>query len=59
MKVSASAARSSAKVLSKEDGAVAKRSGGSSASRRSKKDKSIDSDDPDVVHKLKKISPKN
>ena len=59
VKVSASTARSSAKVVSKEDGAVAKRSGGSSASRRSKKDKSSDSDDPDVVHNLKKISSKN
>ena len=59
VKVSASTARSSAKVVSKEDGAVAKRSGGSSASRRSKKDKSSDSDDPDVVHNLKKMSSKN
>ena len=59
VKASASTARSSAKVVSKEDGAVAKRSGGSSASRRSKKDKSSDSDDPDVVHKLKKVSSKN
>ena len=59
VKVSASTARSSAKVVSKEDGAIAKRSGGSSASRRSKKDKSSDSDDPDVVHKLKKISSNN
>ena len=59
VKVSASTARSSAKVVSKEDGAVAKRSGGGSASRRSKKDKSSDSDDPDVVHNLKRISSKN
>ena len=58
VKVSASTARSSAKVVSKEDGAVAKRSGGGSASRRSKKDKSSDSDDPDVVHNLKRISSK-
>ena len=59
VKASVSTARSSAKVVSKEDGTVAKRSGGSSASRRSKKDKSRDSDDPDVVHNLKKVSSKN
>ena len=59
VKAGASTARSSAKVVSREDGAVAKKSGGGSASRKSRKDKSSDSDDPDVVHKLKKTSSKH
>ena len=59
VKVNASTTRSSAKVVSKEDGTVAKKSGGGSVSRRSKKDKGSASDDSDAVHKLKKTSSKN
>ena len=59
VKVNASTTRSSAKVVSKEDGTVAKKSGGGNVSRRSKKDKGSASDDSDAVHKLKKTSSKN
>ena len=59
VKVNASTTRSSAKVVSKEDGTVAKKSGDGSVSRRSKKDKGSASDDSDAVHKLKKTSSKN
>ena len=59
VKANASTARSSAKDVNREDGAVAKKSGGGSTSRRSKKGKGSDSDDPDVVHNLKRRSSKN
>ena len=47
--------RSSTKSVSKGDGTVSKKRSGASTSKRSKKDTRSDSDDPEVVHRLKKI----